>query len=325
MKAVLFLETTCQSLILQVAIKLTKNILILLQIIGPIILIGSLVYSFIQMTINPDDKKIPKKIINKFIAAIVLFFLPTIMNATMGLLGSTFIISDCWNAKLEVSYNPDYIKTTDNDKLKKSFLTNPSEYEHGNKKEDTSSSDGSTTTATGKGNFVKYSMSDQQLKQITALALHEQGTTKGAAAEASLMANRFEMYGSKYGTGSAGLVNYVRSSGWFANAATHMADFGVVTSAAYSAVKQVLVEGKRTLPKYVDEHDCFSDLSSVTNNGSAISITNRSSYKKNVSKIHNRYGATYTFYSFPASGSDPFGYTSESNRQKYGDDCYSID
>lgn len=52
-------------------------------------------------------------------------------------------------------------------------------------------------------------MSDQQLKQITALALHEQGTTKGAAAEASLMANRFEMYGSKYGTGSAGLVNYV--------------------------------------------------------------------------------------------------------------------
>ena len=152
-------------------------------------------------------------------------------------------------------------------------------------------------------------MSDQQLKQITALALHEQGTTKGAAAEASLMANRFEMYGSKYGTGSAGLVNYVRSSGWFANAATHMADFGVVTSAAYSAVKQVLVEGKRTLPKYVDEHDCFSDLSSVTNNGSAISITNRSSYKKNVSKIHNRYGATYTFYSFPASGSDPFGYT----------------
>ena len=194
-------------------------------------------------------KKMPKKIINKFIAAIVLFFLPTIMNATMGLLGSTFIISDCWNAKLEVSYNPDYIKTTDNDKLKKSFLTNPSEYEHGNKKEDTSSSDGSATTATGKGNFVKYSMSDQQLKQITALALHEQGTTKGAAAEASLMANRFEMYGSKYGTGSAGLVNYVRSSGWFANAATHMADFGVVTSAAYSAVKQVLVEGKRTLPK----------------------------------------------------------------------------
>ena len=182
MKAVLFLETTCQSPILQVAIKLTKNILILLQIIGPIILIGSLVYSFIQMTINPDDKKMPKKIINKFIAAIVLFFLPTIMNATMGLLGSTFIISDCWNAKLEVSYNPDYIKTTDNDKLKKSFLTNPSEYEHGNKKEDTSSSDGSATTATGKGNFVKYSMSDQQLKQITALALHEQGTTKGAAA-----------------------------------------------------------------------------------------------------------------------------------------------
>ena len=42
MKAVLFLETTCQSPILQVAIKLTKNILILLQIIGPIILIGSL-------------------------------------------------------------------------------------------------------------------------------------------------------------------------------------------------------------------------------------------------------------------------------------------
>ena len=33
-------------------------------------------------------------------------------------------------------------------------------------------------------------------------------------------------------------------------------------------------------------------------------------------------GSTYTFYSFPAPGSDPFGYTSKSARKKYGEGHY---
>ena len=91
------------------------------------------------------------------------------------------------------------------------------------------------------------------------------------------------------------------------------------------AVRAVLVDGKRTLPGYVDEHDCFSDISSATNNGSSISVSDRSSYKQNVTIMHNVYGSTYTFYTFPESNSDPFGYISEDNRAKIGDDCYSFE
>lgn len=234
------------------------------------------------------------------------------------------------NQEYEINFDPNYIKTTDNDKLKKSFFTDPSEYEKGNPKQENNNNNNNDNNSSytppsvsGKGNFTKYNMTDSQIKQVTALCLHEQGTAKGEAAEASLIANRFEMYGSKYGSGANGLVNYLRNCGWFAHASRNMSDTGIVTQAAYNAVRSVLVGGKRALPKYVDEHDCFSDLSSVSTNNRQISIKNRSMYVMHNTKIKNRYGASYTFYSFPDKNSDPFGYTKESNRTKYGDDCYS--
>ena len=91
-----------------------------------------------------------------------------------------------------------------------------------------------------------------------------------------------------------------------------------------NVVKTVLVDGKRILPGYVDEHDCFSDISSATNNGTSINKIDRNAYTSNVTKIQNVYGSNYTFYSFPTATSDPFGYTKEENRSKLGDDCYSF-
>lgn len=180
-----------------------------------------------------------------------------------------------------------------------------------------------SVSATGQGNFATYTLSDSQLSAIASLAQQEQGSAKGASAEASLMANRFELYGSSYGSGAEGLINYVRKSGWFANAGTHM-DRNSASDEIKAAVKAVLVDGKRTLPGYIDEHDCLSDISSATNNGSSISVSNRGSYQPNVTKLNNVYGASYTFFSFPDANSDPFGYTSEENRQRIGDDFYSL-
>ena len=90
-----------------------------------------------------------------------------------------------------------------------------------------------------------------------------------------------------------------------------------------NAVRTVLVEGKRTLPGYVNEHDCFSDITSATNYGKAINVKDRNAYVKNVTIMKNRYGSTYTFYSFPSSISDPFGYISEAKRKEIGDFCYT--
>ena len=108
--------------------------------------------------------------------------------------------------------------------------------------------------------FTTYNLTETELIKIASLCQQEQGTAKGAAAEASLMANRFEMYGSKYSS----VYDYARNSGWFAKAGTHM-DKMNASNAVIEAVRNVLINGKRTLPKYIDEHDCFSDLKSCTN------------------------------------------------------------
>ena len=171
----------------------------------------------------------------------------------------------------------------------------------------------SSSVINGTGSFTKYNLSDSQLKQIANLCQQEQGTAKGAAAEASLMANLFEFVGSSYGTGADGLYNYVRNGGWFAHAASHM-DNGSSTDDVVEAVKAVLIQGYRTLPKYVDNHDCISDLSSHP--------ANRSEYIQHQTVLHNVYGSVYTFYCFPDENSDPFGYNDSSNRTKYGDFCY---
>ena len=166
--------------------------------------------------------------------------------------------------------------------------------------------------------FTKYELTDDQLKQIASLAYHEQGTPKGASAEASLMANLFEIKGSKYGEGANGLYNYIRTSGWFANSEKFM-DSKDASDEIVNAVKSVLVDGKRTLPAYIDEHDMFGDITSVETDGNKGIVSDRTSYTAFKTKIKNRYGSQYTFYSFPDKNSDPFGYTSEKIREEKGE------
>ena len=172
--------------------------------------------------------------------------------------------------------------------------------------------------------FTKYNLTEDQLIQIASLAYHEQGTAKGAAAEASLMANLFELKGSKYGTGADGLYNYVRNSGWFANSSKFM-DSKDASSEIVEAVRSVLVYGKRTLPAYIDEHDYIGDITSVTVNGENISVDDKNSYVRYETELKNTYGSKYTFYSFPDTNSDPFGYTSEKIREEKGEFYYDFD
>lgn len=170
-----------------------------------------------------------------------------------------------------------------------------------------------TTTLSDVGvGFTRYNMSDGELRAIARLCQQEQGDAVGAAAEASLMANRFEMFGKSYGS----IYNYVKNCGWFAKAAYFMSLTGSLDGNIYNSVRDVLINGKRTLPNYVDEHDCFSDIASVSNNGSYFSKTNRAGYQRRVTVVRNNMGSTYTFYCFPTATSDPFGYTADALRKR---------
>lgn len=154
----------------------------------------------------------------------------------------------------------------------------------------------------------RYELNETQLVKISRLCRQEQGTVRGSAAEASLMANLLEgtpKYAAKYGDD---IYTFVRESGWFSRAAYWM-DNGSTTEAITTAVRDVLVNGRRTLPEYIDEHDCFSDILTASNDGKEIEKTDRAAYVPDVTRIKNRFGSTYTFYCFPDVHSDPFGYT----------------
>ena len=174
--------------------------------------------------------------------------------------------------------------------------------------------------SSGTGSFPKYKLNDAQIKGVANIIQHEQPDMKGYLAEASLMANLTDIKGDKNATPE----NLVKKAtgGWFANGSSRFKNPGNPKASAIQAAKTVLVEGKRTLPRYIDEHDCFSDITSATNNGKAINKKTRSSYKQHTTKIKNKYGSNWTFYEFPSSGSDPFGYTSSANKTKWGDFHY---
>lgn len=164
-------------------------------------------------------------------------------------------------------------------------------------------------------------MTDEELRLIAIGCEQEQGTPAGAAAEASLIANHIELDGNTNGKG-ADLLEHLWGP-WFGEA-THnaMRTKSSASQEVIDAVTSVLVDGKRTLPGYIDEHDCFSDIGSTTNGSSK---TDRSTYVQYETILHNNMGATYTFYCFPDENSDPFGYTSEDKRSEIGDFCYDFE
>lgn len=167
----------------------------------------------------------------------------------------------------------------------------------------------------------KYNLSDSELAGLAGIAYKEQGSPEGAKAEASLMANRYELDNS-----SKTLYNYVNDSSWWASSSK-----GSTTNnkEVLEAVKDALVNGNRSFPSYINEHDCIScgsygfDITKLevgnTTYTSSADLLNHDNYKKDQTVIYNRYGSKYTFYSFPTKGSDPFGYT-----KKKQDTCKSV-
>ena len=165
-------------------------------------------------------------------------------------------------------------------------------------------------------------MTDEQLTQLAALC--ERENYGAVAAEASLMANLFEYKGSKYGSGGSGLYNYVKNGGWFASG-KKLGTLKLKKQKSKEEVYKVLVEGKRVLPLYINEHDCIKcgsnryDITKIVVDGKTITakneLLNKKNYIKNKTVIYNRYGAVYTFYEFPCSKCDPFGYTAASKKK----------
>ena len=78
-------------------ISIIKKFMNILWIVGPILAIIGAGIAFFKLMSNPEEKKYKSLFKNMFIALIILFLLPAIVNVVMKLLDGNFEIASCWN------------------------------------------------------------------------------------------------------------------------------------------------------------------------------------------------------------------------------------
>ena len=111
------IDTCCADFGLANILGAIQRILNIIHIIVPIILIVGLIIQFTQMVINPDDDRNNKKsksLVNRVMATVVVFLLPTIVNVVVNLVFSEFSFAS-------------FVSTTD--KKPKSFIVMPEDYD----------------------------------------------------------------------------------------------------------------------------------------------------------------------------------------------------
>ena len=165
-------------------------------------------------------------------------------------------------------------------------------------------------------NGAKFMLTEGQARGIAAMAAHANGASVTALkTQVSQMANRFDKYGSKYGDGAAGLIDYVKSDGWYDAAIGAAYDENYQATADYiDAVKDVLIEGNRTIPpQIVRQATAGAAGLTAENEGSAIDLNNRSEFKVGVTEIEEtaRTPNKWMFYQWAdpnGQQGDLFGY-----------------
>ena len=312
-----------------------RQLLKIVCFLVPMGLIVMLSIDFAKGVISGDgnDKKILSLVIKRLVFGVFLFVLPDLIFGLFSIFLSTDDSKNCWNyvggkslqevreiLEVQKSDYDDYIKILEEEQKQKAKEQAEANEKFKNAVKSLSSKN-SLISSDGVVIGNTYNLTDKQLRAIAYLCYKEQGSAVGAAAEASLMANRFELYaGSPYKKNGAGLYSYIKNARWWAGAKGYMSNPGKVKKGILDAVEDVLVLGNRTLPLYVDEHDCIYcgkkygfNVAYIVNDGKKITSEkgrlNRDNYIEDVTKIYNTLGAYYTFYSFPTKNSDPFGYT----------------
>ena len=174
----------------------------------------------------------------------------------------------------------------------------------------------------------KYQLSEGQMAGLLKIIKNENGGTINAVKlEASIMANLFEYKKPNATHDADGLVNYVRTGGWFSTADLYDESYTGYSPSELTAVKDVWLNGNRTIPPEVVEHDDIGDIGSIELDGQTVDKMDIKNWVKGKTVVkqdlhHNgTVSATWIFYewsnpdgttiSSSSSGSgtgDPFGY-----------------
>ncbi len=141
----LAIVSSCSDPALGSVLAVIKNILNLLQIIGPITCMIMAAFYLIMLVKNPEDKKGLPKLRNSLIALVVLFLIPTLVNATMGLLDDSTTLSECWNNAVISPGGGTYIDPNSGGN-RGTIYENPSNYEGGESNPNNNGTNNSSNT-----------------------------------------------------------------------------------------------------------------------------------------------------------------------------------
>ena len=291
----------------------------------PIILIVKTTLDVYHQILDVNDTSFKEKITKRIFAAVIVFLVPTMINLFLSFLETitnmSFNYSECTANIKNINYYVERKELAEKLAYEQENAESLAKYnkylEELNaiieKNKNNLSSDTETAMAIGK----KYNLSDKEITNIAKVCQKEQGTAKGAAAEAELMINKYII--AEY---NGSLYEYLFHSSarrWW-----HPIKSGGYSSVKLKidvkeAVRKVVNEGYRTMPFYINEHDYHGDISKIVTNGKTLrgtsSIKNHSNYVKDSTVIYNKMGAVYTFYTFPDVKSDPFGYTAKAKEK----------
>ena len=109
---------TCGNPALANLFNIAQRIITIIQILAPILAIIALGINLTKSVMNPDDKKNFSMYKNWIIALVMVFAIPILVNATMGILGEDYDISACWNnaKNVNTSGNSTYKPVNNNSK-----------------------------------------------------------------------------------------------------------------------------------------------------------------------------------------------------------------
>lgn len=168
------------------------------------------------------------------------------------------------------------------------------------------STTGSSSGSTSGSAYPKYDLDNSQKDLAAGIIAGETGGSDpvAAAQEASQMANLNEVQYRRQATGAD--LRRTLTGGWYASTSMDNAP----TDVTRKAVEDVLVNGKRTLPRYVTEHDMFPLDAAIDGHWGNGKSEDRSQYKQHTTKIKQNPGrfsgggATYTFWDFFGQNKD---------------------
>ena len=149
------LGTCCSDYGLVMIFDIVRKTFNILQILVPIILLVMTTIHMVKLVTNPEMKNGMKKIVNNVLAAVIVFFLPVIVDTIMAILptNESFQVAACWeaaqtSAKVVGTLNTQYIDPNKDDR-KSPILIDPSEYDPANAPEGSNGYDGTDSYEDG--------------------------------------------------------------------------------------------------------------------------------------------------------------------------------